>query len=100
MDEIHGFCFYFTMMDDTDKTVDSVGSVDDAMASPQQRPGEDGSLEDILATTSRDIIHAFAASINQNAAREADKTEEFRQGIQGAYMLVDVDCTTQPGMQS
>jgi len=35
-------------------------------------------LDEILAQSSTDLIHAFASSIKQGAMKEASKTEEFQ----------------------
>lgn len=73
------------MDDETDNTAVDIANLLDSPKPPSQPPsqstGQEQTLEEILAQSSTDLIHTFAASINQSAVKEASKTEEFREGI-------------------
>jgi len=71
------------MDDETDNATVEIASLLESPKPPSQQPQSTGdrTLEEILAQSSTDLIHTFAASINESAVKEASKTEEFRQGI-------------------
>jgi hypothetical protein len=73
------------MDDETENTAVDIANLLESPTPPSQRPSQpseqEQTLEDILAQSSTDLIHAFAASINHSAVKEASKTEEFREGI-------------------
>lgn len=73
------------MDDGTDTTTVEIANLLGSPKPPSQQAPQstehDRTLEEILAQSSTELIHTFAASINESAVREASKTEEFRQGI-------------------
>lgn len=93
------------MDDETDNTMVDTCFLESPKPPPSQQPPakQDPTLEELLGQSPTDIVRTFAASINQGAMKEANKSEEFRQGIcmrKCAYMQVFVDYTTKNTLQS